>query len=507
MTANRNLECPEINQSITALINNAEAVRALSQIVAGTFGPKGLDCMLVDQNGGLIVTNDGATILNTIDITHPVAQILINAIRLHEEKVGDGATTATILAESMITEGVNQVLKGVPVVKVIDGIRFGVDSALLILKEAKISIDGLESPFLEQVALIAARGHHILAELVIKAARTLGEQHLTKPGFKMADQVFAFEGSQTELILGTVINREPLNKVMPSGLEDVKMVVIDDALEPIKVDCQALSTETGFNRQLYNQELLRDSINKLAELGVRGVFVDRSISDQAESWLTDLGFIGVQGVPRREWERLATLTGARPIKRGDLLKSPAELGSIIGKAAAIIVDQDNRNIRVLGYPEQKMVTLLVGAYSKEVAEERERIVKDAANAVQAAWREGIVPGGGGTELGIARLLNNKTPQDMSRYGYDCVVEALKKPIAQICSNAGYNSFEKMAEVWACQKDTGSLGVGVNCETGQVEDLMESGVYDPYLVKYHALKSAGEVAEAILRINTIIKMKD
>ena len=507
MTANRNLEHSETNQSITALINNAEAIRALSQIVAGTFGPKGLDCMLVDQNGGVLVTNDGATILNTIDITHPVAQILINAIRLHEEKVGDGTTTATILAESMITEGVNQVLKGVPVVKVIDGIRLGVDIALKTLKEVKISIDGLESPFLERVALISARGHQGLADLVIKAARTLGEKHFAKPGFKLADQVFAFEGSRTELILGTVINREPLNKVMPSRLEDVKVVVFDDALEPIKVDYQALSTETGFNRQLYNQELLRDSINKLAELGVKGVFADRAISDQAESCLTDLGIIGVQGVPRREWERLAALTGARPLKRGDLLKSPAELGSLIGKAAAIIGDQDNRNIRVLGYPEQKMITLLIGAYSKEVVEERERIAKDAANAVQAAWQEGIVPGGGGTELGIARLLNDKTPQDMSRYGYDCVVEALKKPISQICSNAGYNNLEKIAEVLACQKETGSLGLGVNCETGQVEDLMRSGVWDPYLVKYHALKSAGEVAEAILRINTIIKMKD
>lgn len=507
MTVNRNLEHSEINQSVTALIINAEAIRALAQIVAGTFGPKGLDCMLVDQSGDVIVTNDGATILNTIDISHPAAQILINAIRLHEEKVGDGTTTATILAESMITEGVNQVIKGVPVVKVIDGIRLGVDSALKILTEAKIPIDRLDSSLLERIALISARGHHDLAGLVIKAARALGEEYLTKPGFKLADQVFAFEGSPTELILGTVINREPLNKVMPSRIEDGKIIVIDDALEPIKVDHQALGTEAGFNRHLYNQVLLRDSINKLAKLGVKGVFVDRSISDQAESCLTDLGIIGIQGVPRREWERLATLCGARPAKREDLLKNPEELELIIGKTAAIIVDQENRNIRVLGYPEQKMVTLLVGAYSKEVVEEKERIVKDAASAVQAAWREGIVPGGGSIELGIARLLNEEPPQDMNRFGYDCVVEALKKPIAQICTNAGFNNLEKMAEVLAGQKETGSLGIGVNCETGQVGDLTQNGIYDPYLVKYHALKSAGEVAETILRINTIVKMKD
>ncbi len=507
MTVNRSSEPSENIQPLAALMTNLEAIRTLTQIVAGTFGPKGLDCMLIDQNGEVIVTNDGATILKTIDTTHPIAQILINAIRLQEEKVGDGTTTASILTEGMITEGANQVIKGVPVIKVIDGIKLGIDAVLEILTKAKISIDRLDSPLLERIALISARGHHSLADLVVKAVRTLGEDYIAKPGFKLADQVLAFEGSITELISGTVINREPLNKVMPCRIEDAKILIIDDALEPIKVDHQALGTEAGFNRQLHNQELLHESIIRLAKMGVKGVFADRSISDQAESCLTDFGIIGVQGVLRREWERLADLTGARPIKREDLLKTTEELGTVIGKTAAVIVDEDNKNIRVLGYPEQKMVTILVGAYAKEIVEEKERIVKDAAGAVQAAWHEGVVPGGGSIELGIARLLSKKPPTNMNRYGYNCVVEALKKPIAQICSNAGFNNLEKIAEVWARQEETDSLGIGVNCETGQVEDLMQTGVYDPYLVKYYALKSAGEVAEAILRINTIVKMKD
>lgn len=507
MTVNCNSERNETNQPLTALTSNSEAVRTLARIVAGTFGPKGLDCMLIDENGAVIVTNDGATILKTIDLTHPVVQILVNAIRLQEEKVGDGTTTASILAESLITEGVNQVFKGVPVVKVIDGIRLGIDAALTILSESKITVEKLDSPLLERVALISARGHRILADLVIGAARTLGEEYLVKPGFKLSDQVLAFEGSPTELILGTVVNREPLNRVMPYRVEDAKILIIDDALEPIKIDHQALSTESGFNRQLQNQELLRENIIRLAQMGVNGIFTDRSISDQAETYLTDLGILGVQGVSRHEWERLAALTGARPVKREGLLKSSEELGPMIGKAAALIVDEDNRNIRALGYPDQKMVTILIGAYSREIVEEKERIAKDAAGAVQAAWREGVVPGGGSIELGIARFLAEKSPNNMERYGYNCVVEALKKPMAVICSNAGFNYLEKMAAVFARQEETNSLGVGVNCDTGQVEDLMQNGVYDPYLVKYHALKSAGEVAESILRIDTIVKMKD
>lgn len=507
MTVNQKLERPGVNQPLTALTTNAEAVRALAHIVAGTFGPKGLDCMLVGEDGEIIITNDGATILKTIDTTHPVARIFINAIQLQEEKVGDGTTTVSLLAEALITEGVNQVLKGVPVIKVIDGIKLGVDNALRILAEAKIPIERVDSPLLEQIALISARGRHELADLVIKAARTLGNEYLSKPGFRLADQIVAYEGGPTELIYGTIINREPLNKGMPRRVDDCKILIIDDALEPIKVDFQALGTEAGFNRQLHNQELLRESINQLARMGLKAVFSDRGISDQVESYLADLGIIGVQGVPRHEWERLAVFTGARPIKRDSLLKTAAEMEVLFGKAAAVIVDEDCRNIKVLGYPDQKMVTLLVGAYTKEITEEKERIVKDAAGAVQAAWCGGVVPGGGSVELGIARLLNEKMPLDLNRYGYACVIEALKRPIAQICSNAGFDTMEKLTQVLIAQEKTGSLGIGVNCETGKVEDLFQSGVCDPYLVKYHALQSAGEVVEGILRISTIVKMKD
>ena len=507
MTVNQNPDRTGTNQPLTALITNAEAIRALVQIIAGTFGPKGLDCMLVGEDGEVIITNDGATILKTIDITHPVARIFINAIRLQEEKVGDGTTTASLLAETLITEGVNQVIKGVPITKVIDGIRLGIDTALNYLAEAKIPIEGLDSPLLARIALISARGRGDLADLIIQAARILGAEYLANPGFRLADQIVAYEGAPTELISGTIINREPLNKGMPRKIFDAKILIIDDALEPVKVDFQALGTEAGFKRQLHYQELLRENINQLASMGLKAVFTDRGISDQAETCLTDLGIIGVQGVSRHEWGRLAAFTGARPVKRDSLLKNPTEMKALLGKAAAVVVDEDYNFIKVLGYPEQKMVTLLIGAYTKEITEEKERIIKDAAGAVQAAWRGGVVPGGGSIELGIARFLNEKLPLNLNRYGYACVIEALKKPIAQICANAGFNSLEKMTEVIADQEKTGSLGIGVNCETGRIEDLLKNGVCDPYLVKYHALKSAGEVVEGILRIKNIVKMKD
>ena len=211
--------------------------------------------------------------------------------------------------------------KVVPVIKVIEGIRLGVERALTFLAEAIIPIDNLTNPILQRIALVAARDHQDLAQLVVQAARIIGTERLTNDWFKLSDQVVALEGSESDLIQGMVINREPLNREMPRRLMETKILIIDDALEPLKVDNEALATEAGFNQQLHNEQELTSNIRKLGDLGVRAIITDRAICDLAEDLLTDLGIIGVQGVAAEEWHRLAEMTGARPIKKSSLAKS------------------------------------------------------------------------------------------------------------------------------------------------------------------------------------------
>ncbi|TCL64281.1 chaperonin GroEL (HSP60 family) [Hydrogenispora ethanolica] len=497
----------EVDQPMAALIHNAGAIRAVTEAVAGTLGPKGLDCMLVDECGDALVTNDGVTILKTMDITHPAARILINAAQYQEEEVGDGTTTTAVMIGALVNEGVNQVLRGVPVIKVIEGIDSGISRALNWLGQMAQPVDDINHPVLERVASIAGRGHRELARLIVQAARLVGGEKLREPGFKLADQILALEGSESSLIQGTIITREPINRQMPRQVADTRIVILDDALEPQKVAAEALGSKAGFEQQLHNEQLLRENLQKLAQIGVQAIFTDRAISDGAEDLLTDLGIIGVARVAMHEWRRLAELTGARPLKRTSLAKPALELLKLTGQAAEIRVNERFKQIQVLGKPEQKYVTVLVGAFTKEVVGERERIAKDTAAAVQAAWNGGIVPGGGSAELAVARLLEQEPLRGMAGYGFQCVIESLKKPLAQICVNAGFNALEKVSEVIAAQLEQHSNSIGIDCEDGTVIDLAAAGVYDPFLVKYHALKSAGEVAEAILRIQTIIKMKE
>lgn len=499
-------ESSETDQHFAALLTNCGAVRAVAEAVEGTLGPKGLDCMLIDDLGSVLVTNDGVTILKTMDASHPAARLLIGAAEHQEEQVGDGTTTATVLAGALISEGVNQALKGVPIVKVIEGIRYGMCKALELLNEAVIPLKDIHSDILGSIAFIAGRGCRDLAELVTLAVPIVGPERLQEAGFKLADQVIGLEGCDSCLLRGTVIDREPLNRAMPHRVDQARILIIDDALDAVKVDDEALGTVAGFQRQLENEAELKANLLKLADLGVKAIFSDRAISDLAEELLTDLGIIAVQRVAREQWLRLAELTGARPLKRSGLARPLPQLTSLTGTAAEVVVDQKFNQVRVMGYPDQKWVTILVGGSTHEVVSERERIVKDAAAAIQAAWRCGVVPGGGSVELAIARRLSQFQPPGMAGYGFQCVIEALKRPMAQICSNAGFNPLEKLEEVLARTESNRSYGYGINCDTGEVQDMTVDGVWDPYEVKRYAFKTALEVSEVILRVNAIVKMR-
>lgn len=499
----------EIDEKLAALITNSNAIRAVAAAVEGTIGPKGLDIMLVDRFGEVTITNDGVTILKQMDINHPAAKMLINIARAQQEEVGDGTTTATIMAGTMVQEGANQILKGVPVARVIDGIKLGVKRAEELLEEKKMDVKGIDDPALRDVALIAGREHTDIAELVIEAAKLIGEEKLKSKDFKLKDTIMSRAGAKNEVFTGIIIDKQKLNKQMPFELKDVKILLIDDALEPEQVAPEALRTEAGFTRHLEEKEEFKRNIEKIVDLGINLVLVDKNISSDAEEILTDAGVIAVERVSTRDLEKVAEHTGAKIMKRTGIKKSKEEINEHVGEADKAFEDRKLKQIRIIGGKGKPLATILVGAATEEIVDERERIAKDAASSLQASINYGIVPGGGALELAISRELEREKSKvkGMASYGLDCVISALKKPFAQIVYNSGYNPLEKTEEVIYSQAKENSFSVGVNCENGDLSDMVELGVLDPALVKRYAIKAAGEVAEAILRINTIIKKKD
>lgn len=499
----------EVDEKLGALLTNSNAIRAIASAVEGTLGPKGLDTMLVDKFGEVVITNDGVTILTMMEANHPAARMLINIAKAQQEEIGDGTTTATVMAGALVSAGVEQVARGVPVARVIEGLRVGLKKALAVMQEHARPVQGLGDPAIRQAALIAGREHEDIADLVVRAAAMIGEGKLKDPSFKFSDTIVAEEGADNQVFMGVIINKERMNRQMPGEIENVRVLVIDDALEPEEIEDEALGTEAGFSRYLQLQEEFKENVRKAAALGAGLVLVDRGVDDLAEEILTDAGVMAVQRVASKELRKAAEHTGARPIKRTGLKKSAEELAACLGTAGRVFNDEKLEQVWVLNGGGKPMATVLVGAATAEVVGERERIAEDAASSVQAAVKGGVVPGGGSLELAVARDVEKvrEGMRGMAAYGIDCVVEALKRPMAQIVANAGFNPLEKLGDVIAAQVETGQHSLAINCDNGEIADMYALGVVDPAPVKIYALKAAGEVAEAILRIDTIIKKRE
>jgi len=499
----------EIDEKLAALLTNANAVRAIASAVEGTIGPKGLNTLLVDRFGDVTITNDGVTILTKMDVNHPAAKMVINVARAQEQEVGDGTTTATIMAGALLTEGVNQAVRGVPVTRIIEGIRLGIRKATEEMEARSRPVSGVDDPILRRVAYVSGREQEDIADLAVKAAALVGKEKLLDRSFKLSDTVVAKAGAENEVFMGVIVDKQRTNKEMPREVSPVRVLVVDDALEPEEIEEEALGTEAGFSRYLQLQEEFRANVRKVIALGVNLVVVDRGVDEAAEEMFTDAGVMVLQRVSSRELRQVAEHTGARAIKRTALRKEPAELEKYLGAADRAFEDEKLEHVRILGGKGKPMATILVGAATQEVVGERERIAKDATSAVQAAVRGGVVPGGGAIELAVSREVEKlrSSVRGMAAYGVDCVVEALKKPLAQIVANAGFNPLEKVGDVMAAQVERGSDSLAIDCDTGEVVDMFEVGVVDPTPVKTYALRAAGEIAEAILRIDTIIKKKD
>ncbi len=500
----------DVDEHLAALVGNAAAVAAVASAVQGTLGTKGLDTMLVDRFGDVTVTNDGVTILDKMDVKHPAARLVINAARAQDRQVGDGTTTATLIASALITEGVAHVRRGVPVTKIIEGIQAGINAALEVFAAHTQQVAGPDDPLLYSCALVAGRGDEQIARLAVEAARILPAEWLKSgDSFQLADLVIAQQGVPSQVISGLVLQSTRMNRQMPEQVRPATILVIDDALQPEEIEEEALATEAGFERYIALQNHFRDGLRRVLQAGVNCLFVTRGICDEAEQLITEAGAMAVRRVGRNDIARICEHTGARPVKRSALTYSPQELVAACGRADCVREDTKLGHLHIVGGSGRPTVTIVVGAATPQVRDERMRIARDACAAVQAAIRGGVLPGGGAIEIAAARQAGKLRDQlrGMAAYGVDCVIEALKRPLAQIVANAGFNPLEKVEDVISRQAQTGNPALAIDCDSGQVTDMVNIGVLDAAPVKEQALRTALEIARAILRINVVIRKKD
>jgi len=496
--------------------NNIMAAKLVAETVRTTLGPKGMDKMLVDSLGDIIVTNDGVTILQEMQIEHPAAKMIVEVAKTQENEVGDGTTTAVILAGELLKNAEKLLDRNIHPTVITKGYRMASEKAHQILAEISENISLKDRTLLLNIAATAMTGKGAevakgnLSELIINAVNYVVEMKdneisLNVEDIKLEKKVGAgIEDS--ELIEGIVLDKEKLHPSMPSRVKDAKIALLDVALEikNTEVDAKIQITEPHQMQAFIDMEdrMLKNMVEKVVASGATVVFCQKGIDDLAQHYLAKHKIYAARRIKKSDMEKLARATGGTVISNlNDLTSQDLGFSSFVEEKKT----GDEEMTYVTGCKKTKAVTLLIRGGTPHVVDEVERAIKDAIGDVSAALKIGkVVAGAGATEVEVARSLRMFATSLSGREQLAVLAfaDALEVIPITLAENAGLDPIDSLTELKASH-DKGQKWAGLDVFTGKVVDAWATGVIEPLKIKTQAIKSASEVAELILRIDDVL----
>ncbi|HJS63564.1 MAG TPA: TCP-1/cpn60 chaperonin family protein [Nitrososphaeraceae archaeon] len=493
------------NVEFNALESNSQAVMAVAETVRTTLGPKGLDKLLIDQAMNRHVSNDGVTILLSLRAIHPVARMIVEIAERQEQLVGDGTTTAVVMASEMIKEGKRLVKElGVHPTKVVEGIDNGVKQACKLLeKEAKkISLSDQELEQVIRTSLNSKLDGVKLSILVIKSIRAIGENSVYNGTFDFGKSIKVIRKTNVSdtVFNGVVFERKRLDAEMPIKIEKPKIMIVKLDLKPVKESWLKENKRYEEIMTMENDRLSKSKkiVDEIVSTGANTLLIaSPEIDEVVENLLVSKKIFAVR-ISSDEIEFLSRYLGTRPVRMIDDLKG----NSIIGNADCIHENEDEGLIYLENGSEKNIVSIIVSGTTKETSLERWRSVIDGVNAAEAALNKGVVAGGGAAELHVIEKLKGLRMKGLEQVGVEVVASALESIMRQILTNAGFNGLEKVMAAKASKQN-----IGVDIDSGDLVDMYEKGVIDPLLVKTMALEAAGEISKSVLRIDRNLAAED
>jgi thermosome len=488
---------------------NILAGKVLAETVRTTLGPKGMDKMLVDSLGDIVVTNDGVTILKEMDIEHPAAKMLVEVAKTQEDEVGDGTTTAVIIAGELLKKAENLLDMDIHPTIVAMGYRQAAEKAQEILNDISINADDRDT--LIKVAMTAMTGkgtekaRQPLAELIVDAVKQVeedGEVEIDHIKIEKKDGAIVEEST---LVQGVIIDKERVHPGMPKKIENAKIALLNCPIEvkETEVDAEIRITDPAQMQAFIEQEeqMIKDMVSSIVDTGAQVAFAQKGIDDLAQHYLAKAGVMAVRRVKKSDIEKLAKATGAKVVTNIDDL-SAADLGEA-GLVSEKKVSGDDM-IYVEDCKEPKAVTLMVRGSTKHVVDEIERAVDDAIGVVAATVEDGkVVAGGGAPEIELSKQLRDYSDSISGReqLAVAAFAEALEIVPKTLAENAGLDSIDCLVDLRAAHES--SFYMGLDVFEGKVADMYKAGVIEPHRVKKQAIQSASEAAEMILRIDDVI----
>ena len=501
----------------SAQSNNIAAAKAVADAVRSTLGPKGMDKMLVDSMGDVVITNDGATILKEMDIEHPAAKMIIEVAKTQEQHCYDGTTSAVVIAGELLKRSEDLIEQNVHPTVICHGFRLASERAVELLEKHSISVTDEET--LVEVAKTALTGKSasavkaFLADICVRAVKSVGIEEDGERSVDLDDikvekrQGGSIKGST--LIDGIILDKERVHSGMPRSVNDAKIVLINSAIEVKKteVDAKIQITDPSMLAKFLEEEegYLRGLVDKLQASGANVLVCQKGIDDIAQHYLAKAGLFAVRRAKKSDMEALSKATGGRIVTNIDDLTSE-DLGSAAKVDERKIGDSDM--VFITGCPEAKSVSVLLRGGTEHVVDELRRAFDDAVGVISVAWEDGsVLTGGGSVMAALSRDLRIYAEgvggrEQMAIEAFAGALEVIPRTLSE---NAGLDPVNTIIELRKAHAE-GKGTCGVNVFEGGVMDMKAANVIEPLRVVEQAIQSATETAVMILRIDDVISSR-
>ncbi|MHA2249797.1 MAG: thermosome subunit alpha [Candidatus Kariarchaeaceae archaeon] len=499
-----------------ALRNNITAAKVIAEAVRSALGPKGMDKMLVDSFGDVVITNDGATILKEIDVQHPGSKFIIDLAKTQDDEVGDGTTTVVVLAGELLKKAENLIDMDVHPSIIVEGYKLSMEHALQLLDEVAISVEEddkeplLNTAQTSMSSKIIAYEKEALSEIVVDAALSVVQDGKVDIDDVSIVKKHGESLKETELIKGLILDKEVVHSDMPKSLKDAKILLLNVALETTKTEFDSkLNIETPEQIQKFldrEQDALKEMSTKIEATGANVVFCQKGIDDVVQHHLAKAGIMAVRRVKKSDMQKLAKCAGA------NVLSNLTDLNADdVGTAGSIRETKigDDDMIFVTETPHAQAVTILIRGGTDFIIDEYERSLHDALCVVRNIIEDkNLVAGGGAPELYIANKLRTfklKKPANI-QLAIDAFADAIEIIPRTLAENAGLDPIEMIGSL-NNEYGKGKYNFGINPENSDITDMKEIGVMEPVRVKRQAIISAAEAASILLRIDDVVSAKD
>jgi thermosome len=496
--------------------SNIMAAKAVAGAVRTTLGPKGMDKMLVDTMGDVVITNDGVTILKEMDIEHPAAKMMVEIAKTQDQEVGDGTTTAVVLAGELLKQAEELLEQEIHPTVIAAGYRAAADKSMEILKGLAIKVSAKDEDLLRKIAVTAMTGkgsqsaRDELAAMAVQAVQSVVDEDGTVDTDNITVEKKVGGGiTDSMLVSGVVIDKDRLHPNMPKSVADARIALLNAAveIEKTEVDAKIQITSPDQLQAFLDQEenMLKGMVDRIAATGANVLFVQKGIDDLAQHFLAKAGIYTVRRIKKSDMEKLARATGGR------VVTSIHEISKEdLGKAGLVEERKvsDEKMTFVEDCKNPKSVSIILRGGTEHVVDELDRAMEDALRVVGVAVQDKLLVAGGGApevELALRLRAYASTVGGREQLAIEAFANAMEVIPKTLAENAGLDQIDSLVSLRS-QHEKGMKSAGLDMDTGKPVDMLKLGVVEPLRVKTQAINSAAEAAIMILRIDDVIASK-